>query len=141
VAAKTERVKVMYKNVSGQYIFITARDIISDAPKTGDNANLTINITGDNGALGASGNSTTELDATNAPGVYKLLLTQAETNYDSIVITGLSTTAGVEIDVEKIQTQTVPPDNWSDMEINTGGEVNTTHKNNEAYGPNNEATG
>jgi hypothetical protein len=107
MAAKTERVKVMYKNVSGQYIFITARDIISDAPKTGDNANLTINITGDNGALGASGNSTTELDATNAPGVYKLLLTQAETNYDSIVITGLSTTAGVEIDVEKIQTQTV----------------------------------
>jgi hypothetical protein len=97
----------MFKNVSGQYIFIFARDVISDAPKTGDNANLTINITGDNGALAASSNSTTELDATNAPGIYKLALTQGETNADSIVITGLSTTAGVEIIPVIIQTQTV----------------------------------
>ncbi len=97
----------MYKNVAGQYIFVFARDIVADAPKTGDSANITINITGDNEALGASGNSVSELDATNAKGIYKLALTQDETNYDIIVFTGLSTTAGVEIVPLIIQTQTV----------------------------------
>lgn len=95
----------MFKNVADQYIFMSARDIISDAPKTGDAGNITINITGDNGALAASSSSVSELDATNAPGVYKLALTQAETNADSIVFAGLSTTAGVEIVPLIIQTQ------------------------------------
>lgn len=97
----------MYKNVASQYVFVFARDIVSDAPKTGDSANITINITGDNGVLGPSSNSVSELDAANAKGVYKLALTQGETNADSIVFTGLSTTAGVEIVPIFVQTQTV----------------------------------
>lgn len=97
----------MFKNIASQYIFIVARDVVSDAPKTGDAGNITVNITGDNGALGASSNSVSELDATNAPGIYKLALTQGETDADSIVFTGLSTTAGVEIKPLIIQTQTV----------------------------------
>ena len=97
----------MFKNVASQYIFIFARDIVADEPKTGDAGNITINITGDNGALGASSNSVSELDATNAPGIYKLALTQAETNAGSIVFTGLSTTVGIEIVPLIVQTQVV----------------------------------
>jgi hypothetical protein len=53
------------------------------------------------------------------------------------------TNDNLDVNVAEVggNTPAVPPDNWSDMEISTGGEVDSNVKNNEAYGPNNEATG
>jgi hypothetical protein len=53
------------------------------------------------------------------------------------------TNDNLDVNVAEVggNTPAVPPDNWSDMEINADGDVNTNLRNNEAYGPKNELTG
>lgn len=87
----------MYKNVANQYVFLFAWDAIACQPKTGDAGNITVYLSKDGGAPASKGNPA-ELHATNAKGVYKLQLTNAaDTNVDVLVISGVSTTSGVQI--------------------------------------------
>jgi hypothetical protein len=105
----------MYKNVASQYVHFVARDLIADCPKTGDAANITVYVTVDNSAIAAATNSVAEISSTNAPGVYKLLLTQAETNGGMITVSAVSSTAGVEI--QPVIIATVPFDSNGGVDV------------------------
>jgi F420-0:gamma-glutamyl ligase-like protein len=73
-------------------------DSATSRPKTGDAANLTAYVSIDAGTFTAlTDTSATEMDATNAPGLYLFDLTQAETNGDHLLFTGRSSTSGVDV--------------------------------------------
>lgn len=97
----------IYKNQTGQKIAIYAHDKAADAPKTGDAANITAQISLDGGLSAATSDvNPTELDATNHPGIYLFDLSQAETNADLIILTASSSTAGIVI--ESVTVYTLP---------------------------------
>lgn len=103
----------MFKNTASQKLAVFAWDAATGAAKTGDAANITAQISKDGGACAAVADTNpTELDATNAPGVYLFDLSQAETNADLIVFCADSSTANIQIrpviiyTVEKIATGT-----------------------------------
>lgn len=73
-----------------------AWDTAANAGKTGDVANFTLRWVKD-GTSAAPTNSPAEVDATNAPGVYKITLTAAETQAVCGTLGGKSATAGVVI--------------------------------------------
>lgn len=68
----------------------------TQAGATGDVANHTLRVVKD-GTSGAPTNSPAEVDATNAPGVYKLTLTASECTADCVTVAGKSSTANVTI--------------------------------------------
>ena len=76
-----------------QYI---AWDTANNTGKTGDAANHTLRWVRD-GVAAAPTNSPSEVDATNAPGVYKLTLTATETSCWVGTLCGKSSTTGVVI--------------------------------------------
>lgn len=82
----------------GQSLSITyvAWDTSANAGKTGDAANHTLRWIKD-GTSAAPANSPAEVDAANAPGVYKLALSAGECTCDVGVLAGKSATAGVSI--------------------------------------------
>jgi len=88
----------MKKNVANQYVHLYAYNRLSDATETGDSANITAYLALDNTAIAQATNSVSEVDATKAPGVYKLALTQAETNANTLIVSATSTTNYVVID-------------------------------------------
>lgn len=88
----------MQKNVASQKIALFAFDTTSGAAKTGDSANITPYVSKDYGTVTVLGTTTaTEMDATNAKGWYSFVLTQGETNGDSLLFTAKSTTANISI--------------------------------------------
>ena len=88
----------MFKNVASQKITLLAIDTAANVPKTGDAANITAYVSKDDGAVTVLGDtSASELDATNAPGLYAFDLTQAETNADKLVFSAKSSTSGIRI--------------------------------------------
>lgn len=98
----------MFKNVTSQKVAVFAWDGAAGAAKTGDAANITAQISKDGGACAATDDaSPTELDATDAPGVYIFDMLQAETNADLIVITPSSSTTDIVFRPIIIYTQTV----------------------------------
>ena len=89
----------MYKNIASQKVAVFAWDSVADAPKTGDAANITAQISKDGGACAASDDANpTELDATNAKGIYLFDLLQAETNCDLFVLSAVSSTENIVLD-------------------------------------------
>lgn len=87
----------IYKNKTGQKLAVFAVDS-TGAAKTGDAANITAYLSKDGGAVAATNDANpTELDATNAKGVYLFDLTQAESNADMLVVAPKSTTSGVTL--------------------------------------------
>ena len=82
----------------GQALTITyfAWDTSANAGKTGDVGNHTLRWIKD-GTSAAPEGSPSEVDATNAPGVYKLALTAAECTCHVGVLAGKSSTSGVAI--------------------------------------------
>jgi len=85
-------------NTSGQKLQVFAFDSTTGAPVTGDAANITAYRSLDGGAVTVlTDTSAAELDATNAPGWYQFDLSQAETNGQSILFTGKSSTADVVV--------------------------------------------
>lgn len=87
----------MFKNVA-QKVTLLAIDTATNAPKTGDAANLTAYVSKDDGAVTVlTDTSATEKDSTNAAGLYDFDLSQDETNADKLVFSGKSTTANVKI--------------------------------------------
>lgn len=88
----------MFKNVASQKVQLFVFDTTTGAPKTGDAANLTAYVSKDHGSVTVLGDtSATEMDATNAKGVYLFDLTQAETNANELTFTGKSSTANVAV--------------------------------------------
>lgn len=87
----------LLKNVASQKIAVFAYDVAAGAGKTGDQANITAQISKDFGGSAALNDTNpVQLDATNHPGWYVFDLLQAETNADCIIITVSSTTAGIK---------------------------------------------
>lgn len=88
----------MKRNAANQSIELFAYDNGTGAPKTGDAANLTTYLSKDDGTLTAlADSSATEISSTNAPGVYRWSLSQAETNAYKLLITGKSSTSLVTV--------------------------------------------
>ncbi len=87
----------VYKNVASQKIAVFAVDS-TGAAKTGDAANITAYVSKDGGAASASNDTNpTELDSTNAKGIYLFDMTQTETNADLLVLVPKSSTSGVTL--------------------------------------------
>ena len=96
------------KNTSGQKFNVLAVNTATGLPVTGDAANITAKISIDSAAFASvSDTNPTELDATNAPGVYVFDLSQAETNGDVLTIVPSSTTANVQLDMLNIYTTSI----------------------------------
>lgn len=111
----------MQRNVAGQKIALYAFDTTTSAAKTGDAANITPYVSKDGGAVTVLGTATVaELSSTNAPGLYELTLTQAETNADRLLFSAKSSTANVSL--VPVQVFTRPP-YFSSLVISSGGNV------------------
>jgi len=95
----------MLKNVASQKVAIFAWDTNADSEKTGDAANITAQISKDGGACAASNDANpTELDATDAPGVYLFDTLQAETNANLFILFAKSSTGNIKIEPVIIHT-------------------------------------
>jgi hypothetical protein len=80
-------------------------DLANNAPKTGDAANITVRISKDGGTLTAATNNPVEVDATNAPGLYRITLTASEMDANTIEVVPKSTTANTYCQVVTILTE------------------------------------
>ena len=97
----------MFKNVAGK-VAVFAWDQSSGAAKTGDADQITAQISKDGAACAATDDANpTELDSTDAPGIYIFDMLQAETNANLVVITPVSSTADIVLRPVIIYTQTV----------------------------------
>lgn len=93
------------RNVTGQKLRVYAWDTAANAPKTGDAANITAQITLDYGSAAATDDANpSEVDAADHPGVYEFSLTQAETNASRVLVSPVSSTADVSLDPVEIFT-------------------------------------
>lgn len=98
----------MFKNVDSQKVAVFAWDNANSTAKTGDAGNITSQISIDGAATAATNDTNpTELDATDAPGIYIFDMTQAETNGDLIVITPVSSTSDIVLRPVIVYTQLV----------------------------------
>ena len=96
------------KNTAGQKFNVLAINTSTGLPITGDASNITAKISKDSGAFASVADTNpTELDATNAAGVYVFDLSQAETNGNVLTIVPVSTTANVQLDMLNIYTSAV----------------------------------
>lgn len=77
----------------------------SGNPKTGDASNITVRISKDGGSLTATTNTPAEVDATNAPGLYRITLTATEMDANSILVVPKSSTSGVQCTAVNIITE------------------------------------
>jgi hypothetical protein len=85
---------MLRKNTAGQKWIVFAFNRTTNAPQTGDAANITANLRLDGGAANAVDDTNpTELE----DGYYAFDLSQAEANGDSIVICPASTTADIQV--------------------------------------------
>ena len=90
----------MKLNTAGQYVYLRAWNIASGnfaVPRTGDASNISAFIALSGADESAATNSVAEVDATNCPGLYRLLLTAAEINADSVLVTGTSSTSNTTL--------------------------------------------
>ncbi len=111
----------MNKNVASQKIAVLLLDSATGRPKTGDAANITLYVSKDYGTVTAlTDTSATELSATNAPGWYVFDLSQAETNADTLLFSGKSTTSGCDVIGNLVSTL---PANFTLFGIDTAGAV------------------
>ena len=100
----------MFKNVASQKVAVFAWNNSLGVAKTGDAGNITAQISKDGAATAATNDTNpTELDATDAPGIYIFDMEQAETNADLVVICAVSSTADIVLRPVIIYTQTVVP--------------------------------
>ncbi len=90
------------KNVANQPVYLYAYDSVTREPKTGQAANLTVRLSKDAGSLATVTNSVSEVDATNAKGLYVVLLTQTESNADALLVVAVCSTANVGVEPQVI---------------------------------------
>lgn len=103
----------MFKNVASQKIAVFVWDNANGAPKTGDAANISAQISIDGAATAATNDvAPTELDATDAKGIYLFDMTQAETNGDLIILSAVSSTADIDLQPVILYTVTAASVDW-----------------------------
>jgi hypothetical protein len=88
----------MFKNTAGQSVTLIAVNVNTGLEATADAANMTLYVQKDDGAIAAIASNAgvpTEISAAFAKGLYRIALSQAETNGDKLLFSGKSTTAGV----------------------------------------------
>jgi len=96
----------IYKDTSNQKMAVFAINTVGGDAKTGDAANITAQISIDGGVTAATNDTNpTELDATNAPGIYLFDLSQAETNGDTIILAAGSSTPNIQLSPIMITTK------------------------------------
>ncbi len=111
----------MQKNVASQKIQLFAFDTTTGAPKTGDAANITAYVSKDHGAVTVlTDTSATEMDATNAKGIYVFDVAQGETNADELTFSAKSSTSNISITPRFVSTT---PPNWNLHSIDSNGRV------------------
>lgn len=91
---------------------IYAWNISTNLPQTGDAGNITLYTVKD-GAISpgaATTNSVVEIDSVKMPGFYWINLTASEMNGDSILVSGTSITANVQIQGSSISTEDIKTD-------------------------------
>jgi hypothetical protein len=109
------------KNVAGQSVTLLVVDASTGLQKSGDAANLIFYASKDDGSVVAiSSNSgvPSEIDATNAKGLYRIALSQAETNADKLLFSGKSTTANIVVVPTVIYTT---PANFAKLVVDSSG--------------------
>lgn len=79
-----------------QTVYYYAWDTANNTLKTGDSANHTLYWVKD-GTASAATNAAAEVDGTNAPGVYKVVITATEAQCKHGVLAGVSSTADIEL--------------------------------------------
>ncbi len=90
---------------SSAKVTVFAFSTVNGQPETGDAANITAEVSLDGGASTATDDTNpTELDATDHPGVYVFDMTASEMDADLVVISAVSSTAGVSIEPVSIYT-------------------------------------
>lgn len=94
------------RNVAMTITFV-AWDTGNNVGKTGDNGNLTLRWIKD-GSASAPTNSSSEVDSTNVPGVYKITLTATETDCNIGTLAGKSSTADIVVLPITIQFERLP---------------------------------
>ncbi len=90
----------MFKNTASQSLTLYAVDASTGLPKTGDGANMVFYVSKDDGSVTAIASASgvpTEIDATNAKGLYKIALSQSETNADKLLFSGKSSTSNIVV--------------------------------------------
>ncbi|MBN2401975.1 MAG: hypothetical protein JXN64_06225 [Spirochaetes bacterium] len=111
----------MKKNVASQRIYVFAFNYSTGAPVTGDAAQITMEISKDNGAFAAiTDTNPTEL----AHGRYYFDVTQTESNADIIVCDSVSSTSNVVVLVEGGNTIVTVPSYFADLGIASDGDLN-----------------
>jgi hypothetical protein len=106
----------MERNVASQEVRLFAFDYSTGAPKTGL-TNLTAYVAKGTGApviITAASGVMTEIDSTNAPGAYKIALSQGETDATDLMFTARSATSNVAC-VARFVTTTPP--NYASLAI------------------------
>lgn len=102
----------MFKNVAAKFI-VFAFDTTTNAPKTGDAANITAYVSKDYGSVTVlADTSASEMDATNAPGYYLFDAAQGETNGDCLLVSGKSSTANIKVIGAPAVIYTRPTTGW-----------------------------
>lgn len=93
----------------GQSITIAyqAWNTSTNAPQTGDASNQTIKLLKD-GTEATATNAPTEIDSTNAKGMYSLVLTTAECQHNCVVVMGVSSTSSVYLQPVVITFEQLP---------------------------------
>lgn len=97
----------MFKNTSSQSLTLQAIDVSTGLPKSGDAANMLFYVSKDDGSvtlITANSGVPTEIDSTNAKGLYKIALAQAETNADKLLFSGKSSTSNIVVSPTVIYT-------------------------------------
>ncbi len=113
----------IFKNTASQKVYVFAFDVTNNTAKTGDAANISAYISKDYGAVTQLGDtSATEVDSTNAKGMYVFDITQTETNADVILLTGKSSTANIAVVGAPTSIDTRPP-NAGALSIDSNGRV------------------
>lgn len=87
--------RMIFKNVSGQGIYVEAYNTLTQEVQTGDADNISAEISQD-GSIGTSLSDITPLEI--GGGIYWFDLTQAETNADVFALISVSSTPGVVLD-------------------------------------------
>jgi len=115
------------RNVAMTITFV-AWDTGNNVGKTGDNGNLTLRWIKD-GSASAPTNSSSEVDSTNVPGVYKITLTATETDCNIGTLAGKSSTSDIVVLPITIQFERLP-----DADPAANGGLPTVDSNNHING-------
>jgi len=94
----------LYKNKASQKFPVTAWDTDNNVAKTGDASNITALLFNDGVAVGTATDDTNPTEM-GTSGVYVFNMTQAESNFDMLILAAESSTSNIQLDPVSVFTQ------------------------------------